>query len=63
MKFPTLQTKKESALDTQVDPPQTLHWVVDEHEDLEAELNAIGHQAPEFSQGLIQRVVKRIEEL
>lgn len=59
----TVLGKKDSAVDTPVEPPQTLHWVVDEHGELEAELNAIADTAPEFTRGLIDKVVKCIEQL
>lgn len=53
----------DEEVDVHVEPPHTLHWVVPEREDLEAELNAISHLAPDFSRDLIHRVVQRIEDL
>lgn len=57
------EKRQESTVDVGVEPPQTLHWVVHEDEDLELELNAYAKRSPLVTEGLINRVVKRIENL
>jgi hypothetical protein len=54
---------KESSIDVGIEPPQTLHWVVREDEDLEMELNAFSKRSPMVTEGLINRVMRCIEKL
>ncbi|MFO7943488.1 MAG: hypothetical protein R6U51_04215 [Anaerolineales bacterium] len=53
----------KSSLDVRVEPPQSLQWVVREREDLELELNSPSSRSPDVTEGLINRVMKRIEDL
>lgn len=50
-------------VEVQVESSKLLRWVVREREDLQEELNAHVRTAPDFSQELIHRVVRCIEEL
>lgn len=50
-------------VDIRMESSQLLKWVVREREDLQEELNAHVRTAPDFSQELIHRVVRCIEEL
>ncbi len=58
-----IQEDLSSDVDVQVESSRLLRWVVREREDLQEELNAHVRTAPDFSQELIHRVVRCIEEL
>jgi len=57
------QKNTKSSLDVRVEPPQSLQWVVQEREELEMELNSPSRRSPDLTEGLINRVMKRIEDL
>ncbi|MFO8037595.1 MAG: hypothetical protein R6U57_13310 [Anaerolineales bacterium] len=54
---------KDASIDVRIEPPQTLHWVVREDENLELELNAFSKRSPVVTEGLINRVMRCIENL
>jgi len=58
-----VQKELTSEVDVQMESSQLLRWVVRDREDLQKELNAHVRTAPDFSQELIHRVVRCIEEL